>query len=133
MAGTKGSRAAQNWFHNISRSDARIRVMAQCDDLDAVFNLLAQYAEHDRDSALEAATAPKVEEGYRQMILLAIAELALSRPGWDYALGEIAESFRGREMFEEFKRLNSDRVKAERAPLLPERSPQKDSGCTPST
>jgi hypothetical protein len=26
-----------------------------------------------------------IEEEQRQMILLAIAELALSRPGWDYA------------------------------------------------
>jgi hypothetical protein len=58
-----------------------------------------------------------LEEGQRQMVLLAIAELALSRPGWDYALGEIAKQFRGEEMFAEFKRLNADRVKAERAPL----------------
>ena len=58
-----------------------------------------------------------LEEGDRQMILLAIAELALSRPGWDYALGEIAEQLQGEEMFAEFKRLNADRVMAERGPL----------------
>lgn len=51
------------------------------------------------------------------MVLLAIAELALSRPGWDYALGEIAKSLHGEEMYSEFKRLNADRVKAERAPM----------------
>jgi hypothetical protein len=57
------------------------------------------------------------EEGDRQMVLLAIAELALSRPGWDYALGEIAKQLQGEKMFAEFKRLNNDRVKAERAPM----------------
>lgn len=58
------------------------------------------------------------EEGDRQMVLLAIAELALSRPGWDYALGEIAKQLQGAELFAEFKRLNADRVKAERSPSL---------------
>ena len=61
----------------------------------------------------------------RQMVLLALAELALSRPGWDHALGEIAEHFStpapeaisGRELFDQFKRLNADRVKAERIPM----------------
>jgi hypothetical protein len=57
-------------------------------------------------------------EGERQMILLSLAELALSRPGWDESLGEIADRFEGREMFEAFKRTNADRVKAERGPLL---------------
>jgi hypothetical protein len=59
----------------------------------------------------------EIEEGDRQMILLAIAELSLSRPGWDDALGRIADQFMGREMFEEFKRLNADRVKLERGPM----------------
>jgi hypothetical protein len=54
------------------------------------------------------------EEGDRQMMLLAIAELALSRPGFDYALGEIAKQLQGAEMFAEFKRLNADRVHTER-------------------
>lgn len=57
------------------------------------------------------------EEGDRQMMLLAIAELALSRPGWDDALSEIAKQLQGEEMFGEFKRLNADRVKAERIPM----------------
>jgi hypothetical protein len=57
------------------------------------------------------------DEGDRQMVLLALAELALSRPGFDYALGEIAKQLSGEEMFAEFKRLNADRVRAERMPM----------------
>jgi hypothetical protein len=59
-----------------------------------------------------------LNEGDRQMILLALAELALSRPGWDDALRRIAEHYRGSEMFEQFKVTSADRVKAERGPLL---------------
>jgi hypothetical protein len=55
------------------------------------------------------------EEGERQMLLLAIAELALSRPAWDWTLGELAEQLHGREAFNEFARLNAERAKAERA------------------
>ncbi len=57
------------------------------------------------------------EEGQRQMMLLAIAELALSRPGWDWTLGELAKQMQGEEMFAELKRLNADRVRSERAPI----------------
>lgn len=60
-----------------------------------------------------------IEEGQRQMILLAIAELALSRPGWDWTLGELAKVFSGEAMFVEFKRVNADRVQLERGPLTP--------------
>ncbi len=59
-------------------------------------------------------------EEQRQAILLALAELALSRPGWDYMLGEIAAELKGVEMFQEFKRLNADRVKYSHGPLGPE-------------
>jgi hypothetical protein len=52
-------------------------------------------------------------ESDRQAMLLALATLALHRPGWDYMLGEIAEKLRGREMFAEFKRLNNDRIAVE--------------------
>lgn len=51
------------------------------------------------------------------MILLALAELALSRPGWDDALRRIAEHYQGVEIFERFKVTSADRVKAERGPL----------------
>jgi len=59
------------------------------------------------------------DEGQRQMMLLAIAELALSRPGWDWTLGKLAQQLQGAEMFTEFKRVNADRVKSERMPLGP--------------
>lgn len=51
-----------------------------------------------------------VDEGERQVILLALAELALERPGWDYMLGELAERFQGRPMFDGFKHSNADRI-----------------------
>jgi hypothetical protein len=57
------------------------------------------------------------EEGDRQLILLAIAELALSRPGFDDTLGRIAARFGGGEMFRGFKRSNADRVKASHGPF----------------
>ena len=53
----------------------------------------------------------------RQLILLAIAELALSRPGFDDALVRISSLLLGQATFEEFKRLNSDRVKASHGPF----------------
>jgi hypothetical protein len=57
-------------------------------------------------------------EEERQAMLLALAELALSRPGWDDMLRLITRKLRGEELFDEFKRVNADRVKAERGPLL---------------
>jgi hypothetical protein len=53
-----------------------------------------------------------IEESDRQLMLLALAELALSRPGFNATLVPIAELLAGQEMFEEFKRINADRVKA---------------------
>ena len=52
-----------------------------------------------------------IDEGQRQTVLLALAELALTRPGWNWMLGEIAEHFQGREMFDNFKAANADRIK----------------------
>lgn len=54
----------------------------------------------------------EVSEGERQVIVLALADLALSRPGWNPMLSELAARFAGVAMFEHFKRSNSDRVKA---------------------
>jgi hypothetical protein len=51
-----------------------------------------------------------MEESDRQATLLALATLALHRPGWNWMLGEIAEKLQGRQMFDEFKRLNNDRI-----------------------
>jgi hypothetical protein len=56
-------------------------------------------------------------EEQRQALILALAELALSRPGWDMMLSEIAVALHGRHEFAEFKRLNADRVSAERRSL----------------
>lgn len=44
-----------------------------------------------------------IDEGQRQMIALALAELSLSRPGWDVALGVIAEAISASDMYEQFK------------------------------
>jgi hypothetical protein len=53
----------------------------------------------------------EIDEGQRQMILCALALTTLLRPGWEYACGEIADVFHGREMFELFRRNNRDQVK----------------------
>lgn len=58
-----------------------------------------------------------LDEGQRQLLILGLAELALSRPGFNAALEEIADLFFGAELFAEFKRMNADRVKATRDPL----------------
>lgn len=50
-----------------------------------------------------------IDESQRQMIMLALAKLRMERPGWDYALGEIAERFPGgRTMYEQFVTLYSE-------------------------
>lgn len=50
----------------------------------------------------------------RQMLVLALAELALSRPGWDHSIREIVRNYDDEKlsMFESFKASNADRVKA---------------------
>jgi hypothetical protein len=48
--------------------------------------------------------AVTLSEEQRQMVLLALAKLALERPGWDYALGEVVDLLSGRDMYEQFKR-----------------------------
>jgi hypothetical protein len=59
-------------------------------------------------------TAYTFDEGQRQAILLAIGHLAVDRPGWDFMLGEIADVFEGREMYDRFKAMEQ----AERDPQL---------------
>jgi hypothetical protein len=47
-----------------------------------------------------------VEEEQRQLILLALAQLSLERPGWHFALGETAKCFPGGfEMYEDFRKV----------------------------
>jgi hypothetical protein len=61
-----------------------------------------------------------LDESDRQLVMLALAILSLDRPGWHWTLGRLAEIYSGREMFEEFRRLNADRwAKARVAPLGP--------------
>lgn len=67
------------------------------------------------DEALKAIQNPlvhsiQIEEGQRQLVILALALLSLDRPGWFWACEEIAllmdnKDQAGRaEMFEEFRR-----------------------------
>jgi hypothetical protein len=54
-----------------------------------------------------AVTLVELDDVERKLVLLALAELSVDRPGFDFALGELAEKIPpdGRELFEEFKRL----------------------------
>jgi hypothetical protein len=63
--------------------------------------------------ALAHEIIPPLPEGDRQLILLALARLALARPGWNHYCGEIADRLDGRQMFDAFKASNSDIVKPE--------------------
>jgi len=51
-----------------------------------------------------------LDEEQRQMILLALAELSLRRPGWHAALGDMASQFCGREMYDAFRKTSDDIV-----------------------
>lgn len=68
--------------------------------LDTIFNAAADELDRTR-----------FEEGDRQLTLLSLALCSLLRPGFDTALGLIAEKLEGKDMFEHFKHLNSDIVK----------------------
>ncbi len=54
---------------------------------------------------------PALDESDRQAILLAIAELSLSRPGWKFMLKRIAQKLDGAQMFEGFRETSGDRIK----------------------
>lgn len=51
-----------------------------------------------------------ISEEERQATVLALARLALSRPGWGVFLSGVAEKLNGREAFESFKKSNNDLV-----------------------
>lgn len=58
-------------------------------------------------------------ESERQILLLALAELLLSRPGFELPIRTIAKRLRSEPMLDEFMRINRDRVSpAGRKPLL---------------
>jgi hypothetical protein len=61
-----------------------------------------------------------LDEAERQMVVLAFAELALFRPGWNDALLDVAQRIDrpGAPMFARMKTANADRVRAERSPLV---------------
>jgi hypothetical protein len=48
-----------------------------------------------------------------QMICLALAELSLSRPGFEYAIREIAKKLDAEEIFDGMRKANADRVSPE--------------------
>ncbi len=50
----------------------------------------------------------KIDEGDRQMIILSLAKLTFTRPGWKYALREVAKSLHGEAMFDEFLKHGPD-------------------------
>jgi len=49
-----------------------------------------------------------LDESDRQAVLLALAELSLTRPGWYNYLATVAGKLRGREMFENFRKTSAD-------------------------
>lgn len=44
------------------------------------------------------------------IVILALADLALTRPGWDGAIGEIVDIYNERAAWTELKEINADRV-----------------------
>jgi hypothetical protein len=70
-----------------------------------------------------------IDECDRQATILALATLALHRPGFDTMLGEIAEKLKGRDMYEKFKEFDNDgirtngNVQTEMRTLQDDRSP----------
>lgn len=55
----------------------------------------------------------KLEEGQRQMMLMAIADLSLRNPGWDWTLGKLATTLQGYDMYNNFRELRADLVHRE--------------------
>lgn len=58
-----------------------------------------------------------IDEGQRQMLLMALAHLAVERPGWDYACSEIAKPIdnatpEGRpRLYDRFRAMHSEDVR----------------------
>jgi hypothetical protein len=46
-----------------------------------------------------------LDEGDRQVILLAMAKLRTQRPGWDYLLRTLAVHLHGEEIYDKFRAL----------------------------
>jgi hypothetical protein len=61
----------------------------------------------------------RLDEGERQMMLMALAHLSVERPGWDDALQRLAKQLDNEEngrpqMYDEFRKLHRIAVVAER-------------------
>ena len=67
-------------------------------------------------------TTYTLDESDRQATILALATLALHRPGFDYMLGEIAEKLQGREMYEKCKEFDNDGITLKNRPTKRVRS-----------
>lgn len=64
-----------------------------------------------------------IDEADRQLAMLALATLALERPGFNDALGRLADKMAGYATFRELKRLNKDRARV-LAPTWPPEVPR---------
>jgi hypothetical protein len=69
----------------------------------------------------------EIDESERQLLILALAEMALERPGWEpAAIGPVVKKLgeeNARHMFEEFKKIHSYRI----IPIMDEQSPSQRS------
>lgn len=69
--------------------------------------------DHTKDNFLTSSSHHiTITEEQRQATVMALAHLAVERPGWDHMLKEIASQMdnEGCPMYEEFKRLHADNV-----------------------
>jgi hypothetical protein len=79
-------------------------------------------------SKMHNAHSLVLEEGQRQMLLLALAHLAVERPGWDEALSEIAQRIDNRkdgkpEMYEHFRVMHQE-ITCEKLPTSEPSTPK---------
>jgi hypothetical protein len=51
----------------------------------------------------------EIDEEHRQILLLALAAVAVERPGWAFVCREIAERLRGAPLFESFLQLRQEK------------------------
>ena len=52
-----------------------------------------------------------LEDGQRQMMVMALADLSLRNPGWVWAIRQIAEKLRANDMYNQFRELRADLVR----------------------
>lgn len=89
----------------------------------SIYNSILQLMEWSHQKTMMPSPAPELAshdmrepadfEMQRQLIVLALAELALSRPGFEESIKEVLRFYDGEGLptFESFKKSNSDRVK----------------------